>query len=156
MASIALKRLGHNVRIMERSPTPLLHDQGAGIVMGGDTQDFLSLYDRFKTPNYVRSAQRLYLDHAGQIIHRESKPQQMTSWDLIYNIARANFDDLESGYTKAKGEEYVNPGGRQPTSTDLRSRELKNRMIALKSPSSAPSPAKKRVKQTSASPTLSS
>jgi 2-polyprenyl-6-methoxyphenol hydroxylase-like FAD-dependent oxidoreductase len=100
MTSIALRRLGHNVRIFERSPTPLLHDQGAGIVAGGEIQDFLRQYDKTETPSRVPSRTRLYLDKEGKVIHKESMLQHMTSWDLIYHICRANFDNLESGYVK--------------------------------------------------------
>ncbi|KAB5578094.1 monooxygenase [Coniochaeta sp. 2T2.1] len=102
MTSISLRRLGHNVRIFERSPTPLLHDQGAGIVAGGDIQDFLNDYDLTETPSAVPSHTRLYLDKEGRVISRESQLQQMTSWDLVYNICRANFDGLKTEYVLAE------------------------------------------------------
>lgn len=98
MISIALHRLGHNLRILERSPTPLLHDQGAGIVAGGETQTFMQIYDRSQRPIAVQSQQRLYLDKVGDIIHRENTPQRMTSWDLLYYLCRANFDHVKSDY----------------------------------------------------------
>ena len=99
MTSIALRRQGHSVRIFERSPTQLLHE-GSGIVAGGDTQEFLRKYDRTKTPASVPSTLRLYLDRHGEITHREKMTQQMTSWDLLYHVCRANFDGLESEYVK--------------------------------------------------------
>ncbi|RKU40405.1 hypothetical protein DL546_000401 [Coniochaeta pulveracea] len=98
MASIALRRQGHHVRIFEQAPTPLLHDQGAGIVAGGETQRFLEQYDRTKTPNSVPSHTRLYLNKKGGIIHEESSLQHMTSWDLLYNIYRSNFDGIKTDY----------------------------------------------------------
>lgn len=101
MTSISLRRLGHNVRIFERSPTPLLHDQGAGIVAGGDVQDFLRQYDETGTPSSAPSWTRMYLDKEGNVIDRESSTQHMTSWDLVYHICRANFDGLKSDYVKA-------------------------------------------------------
>jgi 2-polyprenyl-6-methoxyphenol hydroxylase-like FAD-dependent oxidoreductase len=104
MTSIALKRLGHNVRILERSPTPLLHDQGAGIVASGEVPDFMGQYDRTKTPYQVTSYQRMYLDQKGIKIHREDRQQQMTSWDALYHICRANFDGYESEYVRSKLE----------------------------------------------------
>ncbi|KAH8901181.1 FAD/NAD(P)-binding domain-containing protein [Thozetella sp. PMI_491] len=101
MASIPLRRLGHNVRIMERASTSLLHDQGAGIVAGGDIQMFLDQYDRTQTPIAVKSHQRLYFaDKSGDHIRRENTPQRMSSWDLIYHICRANFDRYKSDYIK--------------------------------------------------------
>jgi 2-polyprenyl-6-methoxyphenol hydroxylase-like FAD-dependent oxidoreductase len=124
MTSIALRRQGHNVRIFERSPTPLLQDQGAGIVAGGDVQEFLRAFDRSSTPSAVPSRLRLYLDKDGRITKREQKTQQMTSWDLLYHICRANFDGLKTDYVsgevaRGKGEgEGVYEYGRQVQSIE--------------------------------------
>ena len=101
MTSIALRRLGHNIRILERSPTPLLHDQGAGIVAGGEIPTFMEEYDRTRTQYIVTSKQRLYLDKKGNITQKENKQQHMTSWDVIYHICRANFDRNQSSYTNS-------------------------------------------------------
>lgn len=121
MTSIALRRLGHNVRIFERSSTPLLHDQGAGIVAGGDTQEFLDKYDKTKTCPSVTSRIRLYLDRDGSVTQREHMAQQMTSWDLLYHVNRANFDNLKTDYVQGslhdlEGEGYgLYKYGRQVT-----------------------------------------
>ncbi|KAK5993007.1 2,6-dihydroxypyridine 3-monooxygenase-like protein [Cladobotryum mycophilum] len=100
MSSIALRRLGHRVHILERSQTPLLHDQGAGIVFGDYTRAFFDLYDRTNTIVSVTSRERLYLDRAGNVISRKASVQQMTSWDLLYHVLRANFDGLRSDYVR--------------------------------------------------------
>lgn len=86
------------MRIFERNPTPLLHNQGAGVVAGGDTQGFFNKYDATKRPIAVTSKLRQYLDLQGNQIHREDTVQKMTSWDLLYYILRANFDGVKSGY----------------------------------------------------------
>lgn len=96
--SIPLTRLGHKVTILERSPTPLLHDQGAGVVAGGETQAFFSKHDALNSDIAVTSAERLYLNRNGQVIDREPFQQRMTSWDLLYYLSRANFDGLKSEY----------------------------------------------------------
>ncbi|KAJ9646915.1 hypothetical protein H2204_000607 [Knufia peltigerae] len=98
MTSIPLKRLGHTVTILERSPVPLLHDQGAGVVAGGETQAFYHKHDLSKRAIAVTSQARYYLDRAGNIIDREDYQQRMTSWDLLYYLGRANFDGVESDY----------------------------------------------------------
>lgn len=95
-----LKRLGHTVRIYERNPTPLLHNQGAGVVAGGDTQAFFSKFDATKRPIAVTSRLRQYLDPQGNQIHEEGTVQKMTSWDLLYYLLRANFDGVKSDYCK--------------------------------------------------------
>ena len=97
-AAIVLKRLGHHVRIFERNPTPLLHNQGAGVVAGGDTQAFFTKYDATKRPIAVTSKLRQYLDLQGNQIDEEDTVQKMTSWDLLYYLLRANFDGVKSGY----------------------------------------------------------
>ena len=102
-AAIVLKRLGHIVRIFERNPTPLLHNQGAGVVAGGDTQAFFNKYDATNRPIAVTSKLRQYLDLQGNQIHREDTVQKMTSWDLLYYLLRANFDGVKSGYCKTPG-----------------------------------------------------
>ena len=93
-----LKRLGYNVRILERNPTPLLHHQGAGVVAGGDVQSFFRKYDSTQRPLAVTSKLRHYLDKDGNQIYREDTVQKMTSWDLLYYLLRANFDGVDSEY----------------------------------------------------------
>ncbi len=99
-AGVALKHLRKdlNIRILERNPTPLLHDQGAGVVAGQDVQRFFEHHDRTRTPLTVTSHQRLYLDKSGKVIDREDKEQHMTSWDLLYHLLRTNFDGVKSEY----------------------------------------------------------
>ena len=110
MTSIPLLRLGHNVTILERSPVPLLHNQGAGIVAGGETQAFFSKHDRSKRPIAVTSQQRLYLSKRGDVIDREHSVQRMTSWDLLYYLGRANFDGVKSEYLHGKDVPERNQG----------------------------------------------
>ncbi|KAL2279625.1 hypothetical protein FJTKL_13312 [Diaporthe vaccinii] len=95
---LALKSQGHDTTILERNPTPLLQDQGAGIVAGGDTLGFLKTYVRSDRPMAVTSHKRLYLDKDGIVIHTEEMEQNMTSWDLTYNLMRANYDYTKSDY----------------------------------------------------------
>ncbi|KAI8626190.1 FAD/NAD(P)-binding domain-containing protein [Xylariaceae sp. FL1651] len=99
-AGLALKALGYDTTILERNPSPLLQDQGAGIVAGGDTLDFFKRYNRCDRPLAVGSKARQYLDREGKIVHKEEMPQNMTSWDLTYNMMRANYDGVESAYCK--------------------------------------------------------
>ncbi|KAI0430896.1 hypothetical protein F5Y09DRAFT_306439 [Xylaria sp. FL1042] len=95
---LALKALGHDTTILERNPKPLLQDQGAGIVAGGDTLDFFQRYNRCTRPLAVTSYARQYLDREGNIVHKEEMLQNMTSWDLTYYMMRANYDGVKSAY----------------------------------------------------------
>ncbi|KAK5074070.1 hypothetical protein LTS08_007995 [Lithohypha guttulata] len=96
MAAIPLRRLGHKVTILERSPVPLLHDQGAGVVAGGDTLEWVRRHGRSKhTADDIStlSQWRYYLDRQGNVIDQENSHQRMTSWGVLYNLGRENFDD---------------------------------------------------------------
>ncbi|KAI0140199.1 FAD/NAD(P)-binding domain-containing protein [Xylariaceae sp. FL1272] len=117
---IALNSLGHKTTILERNPTPLLQDQGAGIVAGGDTLEFLEKYVRFipkartslkggdaetrhedeggRDGYAINSTARVYLDRQGNVVHRKESEQYMTSWDMIYHLLRANYDAYSSEY----------------------------------------------------------
>lgn len=97
-AGVALKTHGYNTIILERTPTFLLDNQGAGIVAGGDTIEFFKRYDRTGKPVAVPSYKRIYLNQKGDIIHEEVNRQNMTSWDLAYYLLRANYDRVESDY----------------------------------------------------------
>ncbi|KAF1968446.1 FAD/NAD(P)-binding domain-containing protein [Bimuria novae-zelandiae CBS 107.79] len=98
--ALALKSLPqrHRITILERNPTTLLHNQGAGIVAGGDTLNFFKRYDRCDRPLAVSSQRRQYLNRDGDIVHKEDMVQNMTSWDLVYYMLRANVDYVESSY----------------------------------------------------------
>lgn len=57
--------MGHTVHILESNPMALLHNQGTGIVTGGDVQDFFACYDTTYTPIVVMSYLRQYLSQQG-------------------------------------------------------------------------------------------
>ena len=99
-AGVALKQHGLDTTVLERNPTNLLDNQGAGIVAGGDTLAFFEKYDRCKRPVAVPSQKRMYLDKQGRVVHEEVMKQTMTSWDLCYYLLRANYDGVKSGYCK--------------------------------------------------------
>lgn len=88
------------IRIFERSPTALLHNQGAGIVAGNETQEF---FDKVVKPGReiaVTSKLRLYLDRSGRVMDGsvEERQQRMTSWDLLYHLLRWRVEGLQSEY----------------------------------------------------------
>jgi 2-polyprenyl-6-methoxyphenol hydroxylase-like FAD-dependent oxidoreductase len=83
---------------LERNPTALLHNQGAGIVAGGDTLALFKRYDKCGRDLAAGSIRRQYLDKDGEIVHKENMRQNMTSWDLVYYMLRANVDGVKSDY----------------------------------------------------------
>ncbi|KAK5945690.1 hypothetical protein PMZ80_002897 [Knufia obscura] len=116
MNAIPLKRLGHKVTILERSPVPLLHDQGAGVVAGGETLEWVQRHGKSKRTKddiSVLSQWRYYLDHKGNIIHRENSHQRMTSWGVLYNIGRECFDGMQRVKQGASAEETEADGNEE-------------------------------------------
>lgn len=93
------------VRILERSPTALLHNQGAGVVAGNETQVFFSEYVKPGKEIAITSGLRHYLDHNGSIIPDsvEHRQQRMTSWDLLYHLLRWRVEGMQSSYVEGLG-----------------------------------------------------
>jgi 2-polyprenyl-6-methoxyphenol hydroxylase-like FAD-dependent oxidoreductase len=85
----------------------LLHDQGAGVVAGGETLSFFQKHDIFEKEIAVESKERLYLDKSGEVVDRESYQQKMTSWDLLYYLSRGGVDGTESKYVEKEKWEDV-------------------------------------------------
>jgi 2-polyprenyl-6-methoxyphenol hydroxylase-like FAD-dependent oxidoreductase len=100
---IALKRLGHDVRILERDNRPWLRHRGAGIIFGSDVQYFLQVYVPTKSPIVVLSDARHYLNRTGTIVDSQTCTQVMGSWDVLYHVLRAHFDGLASVYCECPG-----------------------------------------------------
>lgn len=98
---VVLKRLGHNVRILERSTS--LNDQGAGILAREHLQNFFSKHDLCNLPFYVQADPRIqFLNKEAEIIKVWKAQLRMTSWDNVYYRLRANFDGFESDYVKER------------------------------------------------------
>ncbi|KAH8683203.1 hypothetical protein BGZ60DRAFT_512226 [Tricladium varicosporioides] len=132
---ITLSRLGHNVTILERSTSATLVDQGAGISIspvippiilklkalatsGAPIVDFFKKYDRTRTPIYAHGDGFQYLKKDGSVRRKLIVDEKgigglgvgvgAASWDLLYNVLRANFD---GGFEDA----YVEPAPKQPS-----------------------------------------
>lgn len=93
------------VTILERSPTALLHNQGAGVVAGNETQAFFSEYVKPGKDIAITSGRRHYLDRDGNIIPESVnvRQQRMTSWDLLYHLLRWRVEGLQSSYVEGLG-----------------------------------------------------
>lgn len=90
------------VRILERSPRALLHNQGAGIVAGNEPQLFFEEYVRPGRDFAVTSPMRHYLNREGDVMSEtvEHRAQRMTSWDLLYHLLRWRVEGLKSEYVE--------------------------------------------------------
>lgn len=90
------------ITLLERSPSHLLHNQGAGIVASPDVQTFFSEYVKPGREIAVQSKLRQYLQRDGGVVEGsvEARGQRMVSWDGVFNLLRARVDG-------GSGEGYV-------------------------------------------------
>ena len=111
MHGIVLKRIGHNVRILERSPSSNLEGQGAGIAARDNVQEFLRKHDLSQEPYAVSSPLIQYLknDASLQKVWKIALP--VTSWNVLYYRLRANFDSLQSEYCPRRLEKEGHDNG---------------------------------------------
>lgn len=95
------------VRILERSPTALLHNQGAGVVAGNETQEFFEKVVKPGREIAITSQLRHYLDREGNVMEGtvEHRQQRMTSWDLLYHLLRWRVEGMQSEYVKGLPED---------------------------------------------------
>ena len=98
MNGIVLKRLGHNVRILEQNPESKRDDLAAGITTHPIFEEFMERHDRTAEPWSIHSPGVQFLDKAAAVTRRLNKPLQMTSWGVIYHHLRANFDGFSSNF----------------------------------------------------------
>ncbi|MCJ1396219.1 hypothetical protein MMC18_009108 [Xylographa bjoerkii] len=98
MHAIILKRLGHNVRILEANPSSTREGQGAGIMAREGMHEYMTTYELSKRPYSVESPHVQIINPQGGVKRIMGGKQQMTSWNILYYRLRANFDGLRSQY----------------------------------------------------------
>jgi 2-polyprenyl-6-methoxyphenol hydroxylase-like FAD-dependent oxidoreductase len=90
-AATALRAIGWQVDVFERSPAAM-DSRGGGIVLQGDVlQHFRYAGIQHSRALGVRSHDRLYLDRAGTVVHKEPMPQTQTSWNTLYGSLSSAF-----------------------------------------------------------------
>ena len=128
MQGIVLKRLGHDVVVLEQYFSSKREGQAAGIVAMQHAQIFMKSHDLLQEQPYAVSCAGVQvLDSNAKVLSGHSAPLKMTSWNVLYYRLRANFDGLESVYCPETPKEP--PGNGEATYqqgkkvTDLRYQE---------------------------------
>jgi 2-polyprenyl-6-methoxyphenol hydroxylase-like FAD-dependent oxidoreductase len=94
-AAILLRQDGHEVRVFERSAGGL-EGRGAGLVPQREVFDVLRAIGAEDAVTIgVVARDRITLDRAGGIAHRQATPQMQVSWDYLYSAVRARLGDGE-------------------------------------------------------------
>lgn len=96
MTGIVLRRLAHNVRVLELNESAIREDRGAGISCGPDAQDFFKKFDLTGEPYYVPSLGIDILDPESKVKRHLKYPLSNSTWNTLYYRLRANFDGFQS------------------------------------------------------------
>lgn len=92
-AGVLLRQAGHDVRIFERSRAGL-EGRGAGLVA---QEEVFTLLRRIGLDHVAQTGvvarDRITLDRAGAVLHRDPHPQMQMSWDRLYLAVREGLDD---------------------------------------------------------------
>ena len=91
-----LKRIGHNVRILEQSSTSTRAGQAAGMGTGPRGKEYFETYDLCSGTYAVPCPGFQYLDALGALQRFSKWGLNLTSWDTLYCRLRANYDGLRS------------------------------------------------------------
>ncbi|CAG8976910.1 hypothetical protein HYALB_00011859 [Hymenoscyphus albidus] len=100
MNGIVLKRLGHNVHILEKNTQTTRSDLAAGITTHPAFEKFMEVHDKSQEPWSIVSPGLQFLNKDGGAKRKVEKALHMTSWGFIYHRLRANFDGLASEFCK--------------------------------------------------------
>ncbi|RYJ04449.1 MAG: 2-polyprenyl-6-methoxyphenol hydroxylase [Acetobacteraceae bacterium] len=94
-AAILLRQAGHAVRVFERSASGL-DGRGAGLV---PQREVFEVLRRIGAEDLVKvgvvARDRIVLDAAGGIAHRQATPQMQVSWDHLYRAVRARLTETD-------------------------------------------------------------
>lgn len=103
MHGIVLSRLGHNVTILEKSPSESRGQQGgAGLGTGSEGQRFVTTYDPDDRPYSFHCPGFCFVGEDGSGLERTTFALNLTSWTVYYYRLRWLFDGL------------VSPGNQEP------------------------------------------
>ena len=91
-AALLLRDAGHEVRVLERSPTPLV-GAGAGMLAFDETVRYIAERTDLRVDDLVVERSRVrHLDAAGNRIHEAPQAYRFTSWDSIARGLERAFD----------------------------------------------------------------
>jgi 2-polyprenyl-6-methoxyphenol hydroxylase-like FAD-dependent oxidoreductase len=99
MHGIMLKRLGHNVHVLEQANSARA-GYAAGITARSDVLEFMKTYDLTGEDWFISSPDTQFINKLGEPTKVFQKMLCMTSWSVLYHRLRANFDGLESVFAK--------------------------------------------------------
>ncbi|UJX44159.1 FAD binding domain-containing protein [Xanthobacter sp. YC-JY1] len=117
-AAVLLHRAGFDVRVTERSVHGL-EGRGAGLVAQREVFEILREVGVEHVAHVgVTAHERIYLDQAGAIIHRQRTPQTQLSWDVLFRTFRHLLPDDRYHIDQQAVSVAQEPGGARVTYSD--------------------------------------
>ena len=98
MHAIMIKRLGHNVQILDQSLTSTRTDHAPDMGTGPQGLEFFQKYNSYKEPYSFACPGVRFLDKHSHVKRTLSLPLNLTSWAILYYRLRANLDALMSEF----------------------------------------------------------
>lgn len=98
MHGIMIKRLGHNVDVLEQNTSSLRAGHAAGITAGPQVEAFFRAHDLSQQPYSLDCPGIQFIDERSRVKRFLKRPYQLTSWTALYYRLRANFDGFASEY----------------------------------------------------------
>jgi 2-polyprenyl-6-methoxyphenol hydroxylase-like FAD-dependent oxidoreductase len=106
-----IKRLGHNVRILEQYPTSIREGQAAGMSIGIHGQEFLKKHDLIQEyPHFVTASDLRIVDSDLNLLEERKVPFKLTDWKTLYYRLRSNFDGLRSEHVPQPPQKLAREG----------------------------------------------
>ena len=93
-----LKKLGHNIHLIEQTLSSTRTDHAAGIETGPQGSKFFKEHDLLSTQYSFSCPDFNILDKNSNVKRVFNLPLNLTSWNVLYHKLRANFDGLRSEY----------------------------------------------------------
>jgi len=98
MAAIVLRRLGHNVRVLEQTSEKNLEEKGAGITVGSSAKEFFAKHDLTKEDYFVFCPGVQYLNSDSKVTRTMKRPLLMSTWSTLFYRLLANLNGTKSEF----------------------------------------------------------
>ncbi len=102
MHGIMLQSLGHNVHIIEQTPSPSRSDYAAGITAQPQVVEYFRRHGFPEDAWSIPCPAVQFLDAKATVTRTVKKPLDMTSWNVLYNQLRERLESLQQGSASEK------------------------------------------------------
>ena len=98
MHGVMIKRLGHNVRILDQNISSIRTDHAAGMGTGPQGLEYFNQHELYPHQYCFDCPGMQFLDKDANLKRRLNIPLNLTSWSVLYYRLRANFDSFKRAF----------------------------------------------------------